>query len=318
LALSEPSPVVFGRAPASRPGLATWACLACVILSWGGNWPFIKVAVGELGPFSFTAIRIVGAAAVLALIVAASRAPFLPPRGERAPLALIGLCQVALMLALSAIGLQFVTSGRGIVLGYTFQLWTIPIGAALLGERIGRRQALGAAIGLAGLVFFFNPGVIDWSDARALFGNALIILGSIAWALGSCLYRRRRWRSGMWTQTFWQMAVSAPVLVAVAVAADGAIALRWSGEVTAILLFNWIVPTAIGYWWWAKILAAIPASLAGQVLMLTPVVGFLISAAAFGEPISTGVVASIVLIVAGLMVVTVTKPAGNAAAPVKS
>src|SRR3954464_15134001 len=122
---------------AARPGLATWLCLAGVIVSWGGNWPFIKVAVAEVGPFAFTALRALGAAAVAAAILVASRRPLLPPRDERAPLAFIGLCQVALMLGLAAIGLQFVSSGRAVVLGYTFPLWAIPIGAVMLGERIG-------------------------------------------------------------------------------------------------------------------------------------------------------------------------------------
>src|SRR4051812_33679643 len=86
---------------AARPGLATWLCLAGVIVSWGGNWPFIKVAVAEVGPFAFTALRALGAAAVAAAILVASRRPLLPPPDERAPLAFIGLCQVALMLGLA-------------------------------------------------------------------------------------------------------------------------------------------------------------------------------------------------------------------------
>lgn len=290
------------RATAGRPGIATWLCLAGVVLAWGGNWPFIKLAIAEIGPFAFTALRAIGAAAVTALILVATGRPLLPPRDERGPLGLIGLCQVALMLGLAALGLRYVSSGRAVVLGYTFPLWAIPIGAVLLGERIAGRKMLGAAVSIAGLLLFFEPGLVDWHDPTILLGNLLIVLGSVAWALGSCLYRRRAWRSDMWTQTLWQMLASAPVLALLAWFFEGGIPLGWSPTATAILVFNWLVPMAAGYWWWAKILAAIPASLAGQVLLLTPVIGWGLSALFFGEPVTPTAILSILLIVAGLMV----------------
>jgi len=77
--------------------------------------------------------------------------------------------------------------------------------------------AAGAAIGFAGLVLFMNPGLIDWRDPPAVIGNALLIAAAIFWALGSCLYRQRRWRSPFWVQTWWQLAVSVlPVAAVVA------------------------------------------------------------------------------------------------------
>src|SRR5438034_838433 len=77
-------------------------------------------------------------------------------------------------------------------------------------------RLIGAAIGFAGLLLFMNPGLVDWSSGRTLLGNACLLLSAIAWAFGSCLYRRRIWRTGFWTQTFWQLVVSAPVVLAFA------------------------------------------------------------------------------------------------------
>jgi drug/metabolite transporter (DMT)-like permease len=69
----------------------------------------------------------------------------------------------------------------------------------------------------------------------------------------------------------------------------------------AILAYNWVVTTALGYFLWAKVLTAIPATTAGQVLALTPVGGFLLSTVIFGGAITADVIASIGLIVAGII-----------------
>src|SRR5207302_1105787 len=157
-----------------------------------------------------------------------------------------------------------------IVVACTFSLWAIPIGYGLGVERLGRGHLVGAAVGFAGLVLFMNPGLVDWQSGQVLFGNAMLLLAAIAWALGSCLYRRRIWRSGFWAQTFWQLAVSTPVVAAVVLGEAMDQPIRWSGVLVAVLAYNWVVTTALGYFWWGKVLAVMPASIAGQVLALTP------------------------------------------------
>jgi drug/metabolite transporter (DMT)-like permease len=192
-------------------------------------------------------------------------------------------------------------AGRAIVLAYTMPLWAIPIGLFLWREPIGRAQIAGAAIGFAGLVLFMNPRLIDWGDPLAVTGNALLIAAAILWALGSCLYRQRGWRSPFWVQTFWQLAVSLPP-VAAAAAAAGTGAVHWSLWVVAILLYNCVVTTALGYFLWSKVLSMMPAATAGQVLTLTPVGGFVLSAALFGGAVTADLAISIALIVAGIFV----------------
>jgi drug/metabolite transporter (DMT)-like permease len=287
---------------ATRPGLGIWLCVAGVVLSWGVSWPFVKMGVAEAGAFAFTALRAAGAGVAIAVLQLVARRPLMPPADERRGLALIGLLQVAGMLGFAAIGLQFVSSGRAVVLGYTVPLWTIPLSVWLLGERIGLRQALGAAVSIAGLLLFFNPSLVDWRDPHVLLGNGVIILGAMCWALGSCLYKRRIWHADRWAQILWQMVASSPVLALLAVAFEGGIPVSWSPTLFAILIFNWLVPMAAAFWWWGKILTAFPAATAAQFLLLTPVTGFLMSAVMTGERATIGIAVSIALIVIGLMI----------------
>ena len=276
--------------------------LGAIILTWAGNWPLMKLALADVPPFVFVLLRLAGSLVLIAPVLAATRQRLAPVRGERLGLFWVGLLQVAGFLVCSIIGLSIMPAGRAIVLAYTMPLWAIPIGLFLWPEPQGRNQLIGAAIGFAGLVLFMNPSLVDWRNGRVLAGNGLLLLAAILWALGSCLYRRRLWRTSFWVQTFWQLAVSLVPVGVAALLAAGHASVNWSPAVVAILAYNCVVTTALGYFLWGKVLSMMPAATAGQVVTLTPIGGFLLSLAIFGGRISPDIVLSIVLIVGGIFV----------------
>ena len=275
--------------------------LAIIVLTWAANWPLMKLAIGQVPPLEFVLLRLLGSLVLIAPALVAARQPLVPPPGERLVLFWVGELQVAGFLVCSIIGLSILPAGRAIVLAYTMPLWAIPIGLFIWPEPLGRAQLAGATIGFAGLVLFMNPGLVDWGDPRILLGNALLLLAAILWALGSCLYRRHVYRSPFWVQTFWQLAVSlVPVGAVVAMTGPGPI--RWSPVLVAIVVYNCVVTTALGYFFWGKVLSMMPAAMAGQVLTLTPIGGFALSLVIFGGRLGGDVAVSIVLIVAGIFV----------------
>ena len=285
---------------ASRP-VIVYVYLAIMVGTWAGNWPLMKLALGDAPPMQFVLMRLIGATALLWPFLLAVREPALPSKGERLGLAWVGLLQVAGFMIFGIIGLSIVPAGRAIVLAYTMPLWAIPIGPTLWPEAFGWRQFAGAAVGFAGLVLFMNPGLVDWSNGRVLAGNAFLIAAAICWALGSCFYRSRTWRSPFWTQTFWQILVSIVPVAALAFAFGAGQPIHWSARLVAILVYNWIVSTALGYFLWNKVLTMIPASVAGQVMALTPIGGFLLSIAIFGGTVGGDVMISVALIIAGII-----------------
>ena len=110
---------------------------------------------------------------------------------------------------------------------------------------------------------------------------------------------RRRWRSSIWAQTFWQPLVSIVVVAAAICSRPGRSTDRWSPELATILFYNWVLTTALGYYLWNKVLTMMSAAVAGQVVGLTPVGGFVRSALIFGGAVS--VLPSIAMIVARIM-----------------
>jgi drug/metabolite transporter (DMT)-like permease len=285
----------------AAPPPAAFLYLGVMIVTWAGNWPLMKLALADAPPLLFVLLRLAGSLALIVPALLAAGRPLLPVRGERLPLFWIGELQVALFLICSIIGLALLPAGRAIVLGYTMPLWAIPIGFFVWPEPLGRNQIAGAAIGFAGLALFMQPGLVDWANATVLLGNALLLLAAIAWAFGSCLYRRRAWCSALWVQTSWQLAVSLPPVAAIALVGAGG-PVRWSPALLAILAYNCVVTTALGYFLWNKVLTLMPAATAGQVLTLTPIGGFVLSELIFGGRPSPADFASIALIVGGIFV----------------
>ena len=275
--------------------------LAIIVVTWAANWPLMKLALADAPPLAFVLLRMLGTLALLVPALLVMREPLLPRRGERLLLFLVGLFQVAGFLICGILGLSIVPPGRAIVLAYTMPLWAIPIGLLLGQERLGRGQLLGATLGFLGLVLFMNPGLVDWTNARIIAGNALLLGAAICWAAGSCLYRLRAWRSPFWAQTFWQLAISTGIIAVIAAPAATEQSVHWSIGLVAILAYNWVVTTALGYFLWNKVLWELPAAVAGQVTALTPVFGFLLATAIFGGTVTLNVVAAVALIVLGII-----------------
>jgi drug/metabolite transporter (DMT)-like permease len=274
--------------------------LAVLILLWSANWSLTKSVLSYISPSSFVLWRFCGAAVIMAAITIARRQSLLPASGERTRLAVIGILQIALCLGISTFGLAYVGAGRAAVLLYTMQLWSLPLGWLIAGERVSGMGLLGGLAVFFGLLLFMNPMLVNWHDPKVLFGNALLLTSALCWALGACLYRRYEWRTSFWSQVFWQVLWSGVVIATVIPVLGPRRPVVWNPAVVGVLVYNWLGTTALCYLWWGKVLSVMRVSRAGQFLALTPVTAVLISTALTGEPVTISIVISIILIAGGI------------------
>jgi drug/metabolite transporter (DMT)-like permease len=298
--MSQTATVKSQPATATR---ATYLLLSLVIIFWAANWVVMKQALAVMSPpLFFTMLRLVGAALAMLLVSLVIREPLLPLAGERFMLAISGIFQIAGMLGFATAGLAYVGPGRAAVLVYTLPLWALPCGWLLAHERITTGGLVGGLVGFLGIALFVNPWLVDWRNPRALLGNALVMCAGLAWAIGASVYRRRKWSTSFWTQTWWMVLWSAIVIALIFVLS--APHPRFSTNAISIgsLAYNWFIGTALCYWWWGKALSVLPAARLGQIVTLIPVLAFLMSAAVYGEHIGITVIGSMVLIILGIMI----------------
>jgi drug/metabolite transporter (DMT)-like permease len=274
--------------------------LAVLIFAWGGNYTWISLALRDVGPWTFTAVRYVGAAMVIGMVLALRGGPghMMPVRGERARLALIGLLQGAGLTILLTLSLQWIESTHTILLMYTNPLWALLWSVLLLGERFSVASIAGIALGLLGMAILTNPLAMPW-NAVTIPGVVCALAATIAWALGSVLYRRGRWQSTFWQQVFWQLAVSGIAVAIPAAMLEWNHPVRLTPQLIANAIYNILVPTALAFWCWSQALTRLRASTASQILLLSPVFGVAQSHFVLGEPLTPAVLASAACVITG-------------------
>ena len=288
-------------------GPTTWAAvgfLLFLVFAWGGNYTWIKLALEDIGPWSFNAGRYLGAALFLAAIfLAGGRAHILlPVAGERLALAVIGVLQVAMITGLTTLALVYTEASRVVLIVYSVPVWALLWSLVLLGEKLTRVSLLGAVLGIFGLVLLTPADALSL-DTGTITGVAFALLGTQAWALGAVLYRRRRWQTPFWSQIFWQIAVAAAVMVPAALIVEGFGAWRDTTPLRLVIAYNIVVPTALGYWCWAQALSRVPAATAAQVLVLSPIFGMLQSHVVLGEPLNEAIWAAAAAVTLGALLV---------------
>jgi len=274
--------------------------LAVLIFAWGGNYTWISLALRDVGPWTFTAVRYLGAAIVIGAALAIHSGPghVMPVRRERSRLAAIGLLQGAGLTILLTLSLVWIESTHTILLMYTNPLWALLLSVLLLGERFSLASVAGIALGLLGMAILTNPLAMPW-NAVTIPGVLSALAATIAWALGGVLYRREKWESTFWQQVFWQLAASGIVLVVPAVILEWNHAVRFTPQLIANTIYNILVPTALAFWCWSQALTRLRASTASQVLLLSPVFGIAQSHFVLGEPLTRAVLASAACVITG-------------------
>ena len=267
--------------------------LFAVILLWGVNWPVMKLGLESIPPFWFAAARMALGAATLFAV-----------------LAWRGLLQMVLFLACVNTGLQVVEAGRSALLVYTTPLWVTPLAMWLFGERMGPLKTLGWLLGVGGLAVLFNPLGFAWRDSDVLLGNGLLLLAAAAWAAALLHVRGHRWRLTPLQLAPWQMLLALPLLLAVALATEPLEAVRPSWELAAVLFYNGPIATAFCFWAAVTVTRSLPAITTSLGFLGVPMVGVAVSALWLGEPITVTLTLGLLLILAGLAVVNLSRRQG--------
>lgn len=218
------------------------ALLLVVVLAWAGNFLTSALALRELPPLLFTALRF----ALLALPLL----PFLrrPARGQWPRLVAVCLCIGVLHfgLSFSALKLAGDLSSPAIVM-QSYVPMTALLAWWWLGERFGWRTGAAIALSFGGvLVLGFDPLVLD----RPL-SLLLMLVSALFLAIGTVLMKGLRGLD-VRSQQGWMAVVSLPPLLV-------ASALSEPGGFATLAGISWIA-------WFGAAYAAYVASLLGHGL----------------------------------------------------
>jgi drug/metabolite transporter (DMT)-like permease len=193
--------------------------LGLLALLWGSSYLFIKLALADIPPVTLIALRVLGAALVL-LLVLALRAERLPRDGRvwgmllvQAVLNSIGAWTVL------AWGQQYVDAGLASVLNSTSPIFVVLFTAVFARQGTpGTRALIGAVLGLAGVVLVVGVDVLA-GLGRQVAGQGACLVGAALYA-GAALYGRRFGALGPVATAAGTMIWATVILVPLALALD--------------------------------------------------------------------------------------------------
>ena len=258
----------------ARRGLLPYAGLLLLGLIWGSSFLFIKLAVVDVGPQALVFGRCLTAAAALALVLAVrGRSPLTAANRQRMPryLAMALLNSVIPWLGL-AYGELAVSSGLTSILNSTTPLWTALLAWRLTpAERLRPLNGFGVVLGFLGTAALILPDLRTGGARATLVGSGCVLLAALSYALAA-LYQRRLRDASPFDAGFWQMALTAVVMLPLAVPAAASARLSWAAIMPVVALG--VGASCVGivlYYWLLNRLGAAGASSVNYLLPATAV-----------------------------------------------
>lgn len=282
----------------TRP--AIYLLLATVVLLLGLNWPIMATGLKSITPIWLGVFRVAGAFLVILFISATTGNIKLPPRRDLPIIVSLAVFRLSLVFVLVFTALQLVPAGRSSVVVWTTSLWTVPIAAVWLGEKMSARRWTGLVIGILGVVLIAEPWGSDWGEPGVAAGHGLLILAAITLAATSVHIKAHRWTITPLQAIPWQLAGAGLILIVTALLVEGSPVIDWTPQLAAIVAYQGMLATGVAFWATIVILRNLAAVSANLTLMAVPVVGVVSSAIILGEEITTALLLGMGMILAGV------------------
>jgi drug/metabolite transporter (DMT)-like permease len=252
---------------------------------WGGLYVVSKVVLEVIPPFALLALRLVIAALVLGMPFILQK-PKILLRKQWLECISIGLIGYGLSLGFQFIGTKMSTAANGAVITSATPAFIVIFAAWILGEAITRRQLGALVISTIGVFVVVDLGAARLSP-QLFWGNLILVLAALTWALYSVLVRRAT--KGLDTLTVSFIAFLGGLMLALPLGAW-----EWAqqgiGEITpgiiAGVLYIGIISTALGAYLWNKAFELVEAGIASLTFFAQPLFGSILGAVFLGERIT--------------------------------
>ncbi|MFJ5380521.1 DMT family transporter [Cupriavidus sp. CER94] len=281
-------------------GLMVLLCAA-----WGLQQVIIKVTAPLMGAVLQAGVR----SAIAALLVFAFAAWRGTPLWERDGTLRAGLVAGLLFGAeffCIFVGLGHTTASRMAVFLYTAPIFTA-LGLHLFvpGEHLRRGQWAGVAVAFLGMVLAFADGIVAASaQSSTLLGDALGVLAGALWAATTIVVRGSKLSHAPASKTLlYQLAVSAVLLLVMAVAAGQVHRVEVTGFVVASLFYQSVLIAFASYLIWFWLLRQYLASRLSVFSFLTPLFGVAFGVLLMHDHVGTRFALAAVMVLGGIVLV---------------
>lgn len=272
--------------------IATNLLLAAVLCAFAANSVLCRLALGAqlIDPVSFTTVRLVSGAVILALVLAA-RKERMRPRSAVNPVSALALFGYAIFFSLAYVVLD--TATGALLVFAAVQLTMLSVGL-VRGERPSRLVWAGAFLAASGLAYLLAPGV----TAPPIGAAACMVLAGASWGIYSL---RGAGKADPITATAWNFIAAAPLALVLSFLFIGDIRLSQAGIGWAVL--SGAVTSGLGYVLWYAVLPRLSVTTAALVQISVPPLAAFGGIGLLGEAFSARLGLASIIILGGVVLV---------------
>ena len=278
--------------------------LLVMCLIWGVHFIVVKLAVAEISPITYAAIRM--------SVVAACMAYFLRWRKRQMlPVFIAGVCLGALNYALLFTGTSYATaSAAAVAVELTTPFATI-LSVFILGEKVGIPRITGICCAMGGVALIaFNADTVAGAPNVKL-GVGLIAIAAMCEAIGAISVKRATgfkpfellaWFSLIGTVILWPLSfVLEPAGISQAIEAD-----MWL--VVGAVLYSAILASIVAHSAYYWLLQRLPVSVVAPSVMLTTIFGVISGVIFLKDPINSKFIIGVIMTLLGVGIILYRNP----------
>jgi drug/metabolite transporter (DMT)-like permease len=292
----------------AKPYLA----LVALALLWGFSFLLIKVALHDMSPTAIMLIRAASGFAALAVYMRLSGRPLLGDGWKRRiiPYTVLAVLSGVVPWTAIALGEQSISSGLASILNATTPLWAAVLVIWLIpNERPSFLNYVGVVIGLAGVVILVLPDVTAKGFSGSVAGAVVVVIASISYAF-SALYQRKKLRAfSVYEVSVGQLAVT--TVLAIPIAAPSLPSMHLALPSMASVIALGVGGSGLAYLLYYYINNTLGPVRATGVTILVPMTAVLWGVVLLGETLSLPIVIGMAVILAGIVLTNVNRPASR-------
>jgi drug/metabolite transporter (DMT)-like permease len=179
------------------------------VIVWGGTFVATKIALREVSPATIVWMRFGIGALILGALVIARKQFALPQKNEWAYLILLGFLGITFHQWLQATGLQTAKATTTAWIVATIPVFIAILSWSVLKEKLRWMQIGGIALAALGVLVIVSGGNVSalFTGTEGTFGDLLILISSVNWAVYTILSRRELGRHPAARMMFYVMSL---------------------------------------------------------------------------------------------------------------
>ena len=277
--------------------------IVLVTLTWGVNWPVMKLGVTGFAPLTFRTICLWLGVPVLGLALVLLKVPFTVQRRDYRELFWLAVTNMFVWHALIIVAVSLLSSGRAAILGYTMPVFSAVLGVFLYGTRLKPLQWLGVSAAATGVALLLYNELTNLAGKP--LGVALALLAALVWAVGTQQLRRTKVVASTLTISFWMTLMAAVVLSLLSIAFERD---QWQlppAQTWAAIVYNGVLIFGFTHAAWFTLARSLPPIASTLSTMMVPVLGVFTGALWLGEVLHWQDWAAVVLMAVAIVTVLV-------------